>query len=60
MLLTDKELLTTFDGDITYAVAAYNAGPAAVKKYGGIPPYRETRQYVQRVLNLYRKYSSIE
>ncbi|MBP2673630.1 MAG: lytic transglycosylase domain protein [Deltaproteobacteria bacterium] len=55
-----KELLTTFDGDITHAVAAYNAGPAAVKKYGGIPPYRETRQYVQRVLNLYRKYSSIE
>ena len=55
-----KELLATFDGNVTHAVAAYNAGPAAVKKYGGIPPYRETRLYVQRVLGLYRKYSSIE
>ncbi len=55
-----KELLATFDGNVTHAVAAYNAGPAAVKKYGGIPPYRETRQYVQRVLALYRKYSSLE
>ncbi len=55
-----KELLATFDGDVSHAVAAYNAGPAAVKRYGGIPPYRETRQYVQRVLSLYRKYSSIE
>lgn len=55
-----KELLETFDGNVTNAVAAYNAGPAAVKKYGGIPPYRETREYVQRVLGLYRQYSSIE
>ena len=55
-----KELLATFDGNVTHAVAAYNAGPAAVKKYGGVPPYRETRQYVQRVLSLYRKYSSLE
>jgi soluble lytic murein transglycosylase-like protein len=55
-----KELLATFDGDIPHAVAAYNAGPAAVKKYGGIPPYKETRMYVQRVLDLYRRYSSVE
>jgi len=55
-----KGLLETFDGNVTHAVAAYNAGPAAVKKYGGIPPYKETRLYVQRVLGLYRKYSSIE
>ncbi|MBE0569249.1 MAG: lytic transglycosylase domain-containing protein [Deltaproteobacteria bacterium] len=55
-----KELLATFDGDITHAVAAYNAGPGAVKKYGGVPPYKETRLYVQRVLSLYRKYSSAE
>ena len=55
-----KELLATFDGNVTHAVAAYNAGPAAVKKYGGVPPYKETRQYVQRVLSLYRQYSSLE
>ena len=55
-----KELLATFDGNVTHAVAAYNAGPAAVKKYGGVPPYPETRLYVQRVLNLYRKYSAAE
>lgn len=55
-----KELLGTFDGNVTHAVAAYNAGPAAVRKYGGVPPYKETRLYVQRVLGLYRKYSSME
>jgi soluble lytic murein transglycosylase-like protein len=55
-----KELLATFDGNIANAVAAYNAGPAAVKKYGGVPPYQETRVYVQRVLNLYRQYSARE
>lgn len=55
-----KELLATFEGNITNTVAAYNAGPAAVKKYGGIPPYQETRLYVRRVLDLYRQYSAIE
>jgi soluble lytic murein transglycosylase-like protein len=55
-----KELLAVFEGDITNAVAAYNAGPAAVKKYGGIPPYQETRLYVRRVLDLYRQYSARE
>jgi soluble lytic murein transglycosylase-like protein len=55
-----KELLATFEGDVTNAVAAYNAGPAAVKKYGGIPPYQETRLYVRRVLDLYRQYSARE
>jgi soluble lytic murein transglycosylase-like protein len=55
-----KELLATFDGDVANAVAAYNAGPAAVKKYGGIPPYQETRTYVRRVLDLYRRYSAVE
>ncbi|NLH99175.1 MAG: lytic transglycosylase domain-containing protein [Chthonomonadales bacterium] len=47
------------DGQLTIrqimlAMAAYNAGAGAVKKHGGIPPYRETQRYVQRVLNLYR------
>ena len=38
-------------GSIESALAAYNAGPAAVAKYGGVPPYAETQGYVQRVLN---------
>ncbi|HEX9849937.1 lytic transglycosylase domain-containing protein [Candidatus Deferrimicrobium sp.] len=55
-----KELLVTFEGDLTNAIAAYNAGPAAVRKYGGVPPYKETRLYVRRVMDLYRQYSAVE
>lgn len=50
------QLLTTFDGDITLATAAYNAGPNAVLKYNGVPPYNETKVYVERVNILYRRY----
>ncbi len=53
-----KELLVAFEGDLTNTIAAYNAGPAAVRKYGGVPPYQETRQYVRRVMDLYRQYSA--
>jgi soluble lytic murein transglycosylase-like protein len=55
-----KELLGTFGGNLLHAVAAYNAGPNAVKKYGGIPPYKETRLYVKRVMNYYQQYQSGE
>lgn len=43
-------------GNWTMALAAYNAGPEAVSKFGGIPPYRETQTYVRRVLTYYREY----
>ena len=43
-------------GDLRYALAAYNAGPTAVDRFGGVPPYPETRQYVDRVLRFYRRY----
>jgi soluble lytic murein transglycosylase-like protein len=49
-------LLDEFAGDLELAAAAYNAGPAAVHKFGGVPPYDETREYVRRIKILYRRY----
>ena len=46
-----RELINQFDGDLRLALAAYNAGPTAVEKYHGIPPYAETRSYVNKVLD---------
>ena len=48
-----KQMLDKFDGDVPQAVAAYNAGPGAVQKYGGVPPYAETQNYVGRVMDMY-------
>lgn len=45
--------LQTFHGNLTDAIAAYNAGPGAVETYGGIPPYAQTQAYVQTVLGHY-------
>jgi soluble lytic murein transglycosylase-like protein len=47
-----KSLIESAKGDLSLALAAYNAGEAAVSKFGGIPPYRETRNYVSRILAL--------
>jgi soluble lytic murein transglycosylase-like protein len=49
-----RQMIDRFQGRLELAVAAYNAGPAAVERHGGIPPFPETRDYVQRVLDLYR------
>lgn len=51
-----KNMMNRFNGKIELALAAYNAGPTAVEKYSDIPPYRETQEYVQKVLMLYKRY----
>jgi soluble lytic murein transglycosylase-like protein len=48
-------LLVQYHGDAQKALAAYNAGPVRVQQYGGVPPYRETRTYVARVINEYNQ-----
>lgn len=50
-----KSLLGTFHGDVSLALAAYNAGPGAVEQFGGIPPFTQTQQYVKKVLTVYQQ-----
>lgn len=50
------EQLNRFDGNIVFALAAYNAGPGAVMQYGGVPPYQETQHYVQVIPAKYNSY----
>lgn len=47
-------MLKRFGGDLELALAGYNAGPTVVERYGAVPPYEETRRYVEKVLSLYR------
>ena len=51
-----KFLLDTFKGNVSLALAAYNAGMSKVAKYGGVPPYSETRSYIGKVLNYQKSY----
>lgn len=51
-----RRLLNWYRGDRELAAAAYNAGALAVKKYNGVPPYKETKKYVNKVLAQYKRY----
>lgn len=50
-----KSLMKKYNGNLILALAAYNAGPGAVDKYGGVPPYKETQNYVKNILANYLK-----
>ena len=51
-----KKMLSFFKGDLKLALAAYNAGKTTVLRYKGIPPYKETKNYVKKVLTYYNQY----
>jgi soluble lytic murein transglycosylase-like protein len=53
-----RQQLDRFGGDQSKALAAYNAGPGAVQRFGGVPPYAETQNYVQKVLGYAREYAA--
>jgi soluble lytic murein transglycosylase-like protein len=53
-----KAQLDAFDGNTELALAAYNAGPNTVRKYGGIPPFTQTQNYVKNIIEYYNLYTS--
>ena len=55
-----RQLMDMFDGNLTKTIAAYNAGPGAVDKAGGVPDYAETQNYVAKVLGYYRENKGIQ
>ena len=53
-----RDMLDRYNGSLNLSLAAYNAGPGAVDRYGGVPPYPETSDYIERVLRYYQRYKN--
>lgn len=53
-----RDMLDRYNGKLNLSLAAYNAGPGAVDRHGGVPPYQETEEYIERVMRYYERYKN--